>query len=252
MKSRTTTAWAVGMALTLASGAANAASLITFGNPWGQKATLDAAMDLAFGPGTWSDVGSPADASGLIADDFLYFEGGDDTAEELETFLTANAAALLAYLTNGGRMFINAAPNEGDGYTAGGIGIVYDQTEFCGVDCNAVDPAHPIFTSVVTSYGGGWFSHGYVIGGTPLIENAATGNALLAEFSVGLGAGLIGTMTTTNFHGEADALQLRANILQYAAFGEISTPQIPLPAALPLLAAGLGGLSVLRLRRKAA
>lgn len=235
-------------------GAANAASLVTFGNPWGEKSSsIDGSMNAAFGTGNWSDVVSPADAGALTGDNFLYFEGGDDTADEMEAFLDANGATLLSFLTNGGRILINAAPNEGDGLSFGGLTLNYG-ADYCSSGCDAVDTAHPIFAGAGTSFGGNSFTHGTVSGGTALITDIGNGTALLAELSIGAGMLLMGSMTTTNWHYGDDPAKLRANILTYAANGatQIETPQVPLPAALPLLAAGLGGLSLVRARRKAA
>lgn len=245
---------AVAVSIAAMSGAAQAASLVTFGNPWGQKASsIAGSMDTAFGAGNWTDIASPADAAALTGDSFLYVEGGASTTNEMETFLDDNAAALLSFLTQGGHVFINAAPNEGNGLSFGGLTLNY-KDGYCRSGCDAVDTAHPIFAGAGTSFGGGYFSHGTVSGGTALIEDSNTGDALLAELAVGSGMLFMGTMTTTNFHRGGDPRTLRANILTYAADGAAlaQTPQVPLPAALPLLGAGLGGLTLVRARRKAA
>lgn len=242
------------LALAALSGAAQAASLVTFGDPWGQKAaTIDAAMDAAFGAGTWADIAAPVDTAFLTGDGFVYVEGGDRTTDAMERFLGANAAALLGFLRDGGHIFVNAAPNQGDGLAFGGLTLNY-RDGFCSRGCDAVDPAHPIFAGAGTSFTGTAFAHGTVSGGSALIAERATGKALLAELSVGAGMLFMGSMTTTNFHRSGDPAHLRANILRYAAEGaaRAPTPQVPLPAALPILAAGLGGLSLLRVRRKAA
>jgi hypothetical protein len=244
----------VAVAILSVSGAANAASLVTFGNPWGQKsASIDGAMNAAFGAGNWNDITAPVGATSLTGDSFLYFEGGASTTNAMEAFLDANSAELLTFLTNGGHIFVNAAPNQGNGLSFGGLTLNY-RDGYCRSGCDAVDPAHEIFTKAGKSFGGNSFSHGTVSNGTALIKDSGTGKALLAELSVGAGMLFMGSMTTTNFHRNGDPAALRANILTYAANGAAlaQTPQVPLPAALPLLAAGLGGLSLLRARRKAA
>jgi hypothetical protein len=250
---KTLTAAAV-LAITTLSGAAHAASLVTFGNPWGQKSrTIDGSMNAAFGAGNWTDAASPGDATALTGDSFLYFEGGDGTTNAMEAFLDANAETLMEYLVHGGSIFINAAPNQGNGLSFGGLTLNYSDG-FCRSGCDAVDPTRAIFDGVGTSFGGSSFSHGTVSGGTAIIRDSNTGKALLAELAVGSGSLLMGSMTTTNWHRGGDPLGLRANILTYAADGGalVPTPQVPLPAALPLLAAGLAGLSLLRARRKVA
>lgn len=247
-------ATSLALAVVAASSAANAATLVTFGNPWGQKATsINASMNTAFGAGTWTDAVSPTDAATLVGDGFLYFEGGDSTTNAMETFLNANSASLLSYLTNGGNIFVNAAPNQGNGLSFAGLTLNY-RDGFCGSGCKAVDTANPIFAGAGTSFGGTSFSHGTVSGGTALIIDGSNGKALLAELAVGSGKLFMGSMTTTNFHNGGNPAQLRANILTYAADGgmAIDTPQVPVPAALPLLGGALAGLSLLRARRKAA
>jgi hypothetical protein len=248
-----TLAATVAIAVAAVSGAANAASLVTFGNPWGQKTkTIEGAMNTAFGAGNWTDIASPVDATALTGDSFLYFEGGASTTNAMETFLDGNGAALLSFLTNGGHIFVNAAPNQGNGLSFGGLTLNY-RDGYCRSGCDAVDTTHQIFAGAGTSFGGTSFSHGTISGGTALIKDSSTGKALLAELSVGAGTLFMGSMTTTNFHRNGDPAALRANILTYAANGAAlaQTPQVPLPAALPLLAAGLGGLSLVRARRKA-
>lgn len=226
---------------------ASAAALVSFGNPWGEISTVEAAMDSAFGAGSWTDVETPADASFLSGEDIVYFEGSDDTANAMEDFLTAFTSEISAFIAFGGSVFINAAPNQGDGFDF--LGMSTDRGLYCNLDCAAVDPAHDIFDGIVSSYSGSAFSHGTVSGGTSLIEDDA-GNSLLSYQTIGNGLLTVGTMTTTNFHIEADAQQLRANILTWAASGPTPLPPpVPLPASLPLLLAGLAGLKMVRGKR---
>lgn len=233
---------------------ADAASLVTFGDPWGQKSdTIDQSMDDAFGVGGWTDVVSPVGTAFLAGESFAYIEGGSTTANEMESFLNANATALLSFLNAGGALFINAAPNEGDGLSFGGMSINYGPGPYCGSGCDAVDPANPIFAGAGTSFGGTSFSHATISGGDSLIEDSSSGDSLLSQMAVGNGFLMMGGMTTVNFHSGTDPAQLRANILAYAAAGGVAVnpAAVPLPAAGWMLIAGMGGLAAMR-RRKAA
>lgn len=118
--------------------------MVTFGDPWGQKSTLDSAMDDAFGAGSWNDLSSPTGTSFLTGESFVYLEGGDTTADEMEAFINSNAAALTSWVNAGGSLFINAAPNEGDGLSFGVFDLVYPG-DYCNLGCDAVDPLNPIF-----------------------------------------------------------------------------------------------------------
>lgn len=233
-------------ATSMLAGAADAASLVTFGNPWGQKAsTLDVEMDTAFGQNGWADVVAPTDTTFLTGEDFVFIEGGDSTTDELEAFLTSNGADLLAWVNNGGNLFINAAPNEGNGFSFGGFTLNYPGGS-CSSGCVASDPAHEIFDDIAANdFTGSSFSHATVSGGTALIERSSDGAAILAEANIGNGFLLFGGMTTTNFHSFGQGAELRVNLLEYTAAGGNPSP-VPLPAAGWMLIAGLGGLRLMR------
>jgi subtilisin family serine protease len=193
--------------------------------PWG-SATNEIAMDRVFGAGNWGDFRfEDVNVSDLLGNyDFLFLEGSDSLAIALETFLTANLGQLEAFVAAGNTIFLNAAPNIGDGmsFGFGGVQLVY--SDFSGPG-TASDGSHPIFvgpsTPVGTSFSGNWFSHASVHGGgiTPLILDD-TGDATLAELAWGSGIVLFGGMTTDNFHlPQPEASNLRANIIAYAAAG---------------------------------
>lgn len=230
---------------------ADAATMATFGNPWGQRGSLEDAMDTAFGSGGWTDLNNPLGTGFLSGENFVYLEGSQFTAIAMETFLNNNATAFLDWISAGGSLFVNAAPNQGDGLSFGGLTLNYSGGPYCNTGCNAVDPAHPIFAGVGTSYGGNFFSHATVSGGISLIENIFSGDSILSEISIGSGSLMFGGMTTTNYHTGTNPLQLRANILSYGENAANMTP-VPLPASGVLMLAALGGLVGMRRRRKAA
>ncbi len=93
----------------------------TVGAPWGQN-TNETAMDTVFGNGNWDDLRyETVNVASLFSasNEFIFMEGGDNNADELETFLTTNLVAMQDWVSAGGRLFINAAPNEGDGMDFG-------------------------------------------------------------------------------------------------------------------------------------
>ena len=222
--------------------------------PWG-VATNEAAMNSVFGAGNWVDGRyETVNAATLFtaANSFIFMEGGDSSADALEAFLAANSSAVSSWVNAGGRLFVNAAPNMGDGMSFG-FGVSLSYPDFNGADIAvAVDPLHPIFSGVATAYTGTSFSHAIVSGAglSSLIDNGA-GNSVLSEMLIGNGIGLFGGMTTDNFHSpQTDAHQLRINILSYAA----NTPlnNVPEPASATLLGLGMMGLAALRRRKQAA
>ena len=187
------------------------------------------AMNEVFGVGEWiQEYFETCDPAIVFNDNtnFVFLEGSDGFADELETFLTANMATIETWVNNGGRLLLNAAPNEGDGmdFGFGGVTLTY-----WGGSSNvhAEDPSHPIFSGPYTPTGLSWtgssFSHASVSGPdiTPLIvDDFAASTVALAEGRYGVdGIVMFGGMTTVNFHYPTyEATNLFWNIIEYLAF----------------------------------
>lgn len=197
----------------------------TVGRPWGSS-TPEQAMDAAFGAGNWEDLRfETVDPAALFSSQysFVYLEGSDSNANELEAFLGDNLSIIESFVNAGGAVFINTAPNEGNGmsFGFGGVELVYSDTTGTA---GAVVTDHPIFlgplTPVIATYSGNSFGHATVTGGgiTSLVVDTSDSGVVLAELEWGAGLVLFGGMTTTNYHSpQPQAFNLRANTLVYAA-----------------------------------
>ena len=74
-------------------------------------------MDDAFGVGGWVDERYETVDSALLfaASGFIFMEGSELNADEMEAFIASHLSEINAYLNAGGVIFFNSAPNEGDG-----------------------------------------------------------------------------------------------------------------------------------------
>lgn len=193
------------------------------GQPW-EQTTDQAAMDLAFGAGNWSlltfetidfaTVFSPTTP-------FVWLEGGDSNAVELEAFLDLNRTAVEAWVNAGGGLYLNSAPNE-----ESGMSLVFGRTLVYPDDGNTATPVNTFaavwggpFTPVNQTMTGGAFAHASILGeGTGLIQDESGGDFELLTFTAGSGAVVLGGLTPSAFWSPAaPALNLRANIARYLA-----------------------------------
>lgn len=177
-------------------------------------------MEAAFGPGNWHDLRMSAGATPFLADshyNFIFLEGGDSTANELNAFLAANRAAVEAFVNRGGKLLLNSAPNEGGDIDFGFGGVTLSNNSY-SPDVSAADITHPVFAGLPTSFSGTYFGHA-IVGPTSSIIVAPVGT-VLGEKRSGNGCVLFGGMTTTNFHSpQPAAFNLRVSILNYTANG---------------------------------
>jgi hypothetical protein len=225
----------------------------TVGAPWGSSSN-ELAMDAAFGAGGWVDARYETVDPGLLfsAESFIFMEGSDGNADEMEAFVDAYLDEINAFLNAGGAIFFNAAPNEGNGMLLpDGIGQSI-QLSYPALSSSASTPipAHPIFDgpfTTATSFTGNSFSHATISGGGLISLLDGTSGVVLAQRFVGAGLALYGGMTVTDFQApHPDAENLRANIIRYA--DAIASPE---PSFATGLLAGLVVLSLCAAQRRA-
>jgi hypothetical protein len=208
------------------------------GEPWGQE-TNDEAMARVFG----DDLGGGVLPDGRHRYGFwrsVRVLGAVPLPrrqrrrrDELEAFLADHEAELKAFTDRGGRLFLNSAPNEGDGMSYDGRQLI-DNDDTASGAVGAADPSHPIFngpfTPVTNAYTASDFGHAVWQGAglTPLIIGHQNNDSnapldptriVLAEYRNSCtGLTLLGGMTTHNWHEPQDeAANLRANMIAYAA-----------------------------------
>ena len=166
------------------SGLAEASSIVylrsTAGAPWGEN-TNEQAMDLAFGAGNWDDlrfetVNIAALFSGATS--FIVIEGERlHGRTRWKRSSPPTRPRSKSWVAGGGSVFINAAPNEGDGMSYGFGGVTLNYQDFGPSALTAMNGAHPIFNGPFlpagTNFTGNFFSHANITGGgiTGLIQD---------------------------------------------------------------------------------
>lgn len=239
---------ALAIALTAMSSASFAADYVyqTGSNPWGNT-TNDDALSAAFGAGNWAKSGF--DISGFTGAKFVFLDGSDHSANALSSFLSGNQSFLEGFVSGGGRLFINSAPNEGSSFSLGFGGTTLNYSAFSGTaTVNAAGIAAGLTNGgIAADYTGNWFSHGTVTGSfTSLIDGSE--GSVFGSKTWGSGLVAFGGQTTTNWHSpNADAQALLKNELLYVA-----TAPVPEPETYALLLAGLGVMGAVVRRRKSA
>ncbi|MBK5213415.1 MAG: HYR domain-containing protein [Flavobacteriaceae bacterium] len=197
------------------------------GNPWGNTTNQDA-MNLAFGAGNWTEAFyETLDPAVVFSANtrFVFMEGSDSNASELNAFLIANLPAIENWVAAGRSLLLNAAPNEGGNinFGFGGSTLVYSYPGSTSANVTVVDVNHPAFLGpnlpTSANMSGGYYAHAYITGTgfTDLLLNDANGAITpLREKAWGTGTVMMGGMTTTNFHSPLPAsANWRANLLVY-------------------------------------
>ena len=181
-----------------------------------------------FGPGGWSlHYYEYTDANAIFNDNtcYVFMEGGDGHADMMEWFFSCNQTLIENWVYNGGSLFINAAPNVGDGlsFGFGDVWLWYPYAFPTDVSQDPAGASHMIwsgpFLPTTTNMFGPAYAHAYVSGSglTPIITETYNQDQLvLAEKNWGLGHVFFGGMTTACWHWpETESVNIRQNMHSY-------------------------------------
>jgi hypothetical protein len=211
------------------SAGAQCGKYLVFNNsPWGQTGD-QSAMNTVFGTGGWTQATYSTSATTIFSASncFVMLEGSEiGNVIPLSNLLILNHALIENWVSSGGRLFINAAPNEGGNINCGfgGTVINYAAGPYSG-NAVAVNTNDPIFqgpyTPIATSYSGGYFAHAGItgtgltnllLGNTP----SPAGTVVLAYKKWGSGVVFFGTETQPAFWSpQPQSFNLWYNIFSY-------------------------------------
>lgn len=228
------------------------------GDPWdvhaADQGSNETAMNTAFGAGNWSKVQGFSMAALSADTTFLYLDGSDLEANQFNSFIAGNLAGLTSYVSQGGTLILNAAPNDGGSFSLGfGATLNYNggSTGASNVSATAAGIASGIFTNLQTDYTGGNFTHAYISGGADFISllNDDMNRSAFGVQRVGAGMVGFGGMTLPYFHNpKADSRQLLANMMGYVE-AQAQVREVPEPGSMLLIGLGLAGAVLARRRQ---
>ena len=195
---------------------------ITDVTPWGVPNNVDE-MNAVFGVGNWIQANFAANPAFIFVPgtQFVFIEGGDGNGIGCTNYINANIALIESWVNAGGRLFLNAAPNNGGIQNWGFGGTVLNYMNLIP-PATITLPLHPIVLGpnlpTQLSYNGNYFAHANVQnGGTTVIHNTNNpADAILTEKAWGAGIVMFVGMNTTNWHTPfLEASNLRKNIFEY-------------------------------------
>jgi hypothetical protein len=211
-------------------------------------------MNAAFGAGNWVKSNG-YDVSVFNGASIVYLDGGDTSFTAFSDFLTTNSGAIASYVFNGGRLFLNAAPQPQNGHDLNlgfGVTLKYPGTSFIDYVTDAGVAAGLTNGGLPTNFGGFGFALATLTGAdfTSLINDVA-GNSVFGAKQYGNGFVAFGTQTPVEFH-TGPAAQLFANELKYVATAEVqSVSAVPEPSSVAMIGLGLSLVAFSGKRRKA-
>jgi len=198
-------------------------------DPW-QKTFNDSAMDYTYGPGNWLRVNysTPAATIFTASTPFVMLEGSDMNATALNNFLSANQVLIETWVQYGGRLFINAAPNQGANISMGFNNTVLHYPIYF-TSGGAINPSDSIFlgpfTPVATSYMGNYLGHANItgVGLDSLMYGDSMQQLVLARKAWGAGSVYFGGLTQPNWWQP----MLEGENLWYNIFNAATIPPVP-------------------------
>ena len=212
-------------------------------------------MDGAFGAANWEGFffeSAPAATVFSSTRQFVFIDGSRLGANALNAYLQANRTVIENWVTAGGHLLLNAAPNEGGNidFGFGGITLNFNSGYNTASGTATVVTGHPIatgpFSPAGSSYVGNSFSHATVSGSGLSAVIIGQAGTIVGYKTWGSGYVFTGGMTPATYHGpQPNAHNLLQNILAFTLLVFCTAPAVTAPDAITTTTdAGQCGASV--------
>lgn len=184
-------------------------------NPWGETWTQDT-MDAVYGASNYTLVTSyaAADAASLFSptNTLVFLEGGAASDVNLQTFLGAHEATMLAWVAAGNRLLVDSA-GWNTGLDVGDASLVYGpNSESSSGALTALGLSSFTYSPTIAATAtGGSLAHDYITAAGVTLDIYATGDTdggttepIVAGFRYGNGYIMLSGLTAYGFHSPSD------------------------------------------------